>query len=355
MKDMKNKLLVFLILLVLVFSSLVFPTSKAFSHETKRSFSIVVEPKIELLGIISLLEADDYFACELFNTIFKRDAVAWFRPYKNHPAIQGFRKLLDMGFSENDLRHYLLEIGDLPELAIPDSLSNSRWKEEFKPWQQELVDFLNVTNFSTYWSKEKEYYQQAIDQFIPSSLAEENIKEQLRFFGLTDLPFRWILSPLIFENQAILLNQEKESQGMIILGLTDIQNGRLLFGNEKNVLSIVSHDLLKLLIEGSTKPFQPEIQQSASLLEPIREAMEREGVYSWQECFNQHLFFSIQLIFDQEDTDTTIKELNDLGYIYLEDTFQLLKQYNQYRDYFPTVSSFLPRIIQQFENMARGK
>ena len=355
MKIMKNKLLVFLILLVLVFSSQMYPITETFSFEDVLTVPIVVENKIELLGIITILEADDYFACELLNTIFKRDAVAWFRPYRNHSAIKSYRHLLDLGFSDNHLRAYLMELGNLPELTIPDTLSSTFRTEPFRLWHQHLLQFLDESSFSSFWSREREYYNQAVEQFAPSSNLLDSIRKEMQFLGFTNLPFRWVLSPLIFGNQAILVNQEAESQGMIILGLSDIQNGRLVFGKEKTQLTLIQQDLLQLLVNKVTIPFQEDISKSESLLDPIKELMKNEGINTWQECFNQHLFWSIRLINFEENPSEKIIELQKLGYIYVDDTYQLLQQYEQYRSYFPTVTTFLPRVIQQFNSMARRK
>lgn len=353
MKVIKNKLLVFLLLLVLTFSCLMIPCSTSFASEINPKITIQVSPKVELLAIIKLLNADDYFACEFLNTIFKRDAIAWFLPYKNHSAVKTYQNLLDLGYTDQTLRIFLMELGNLPDMYFPEVLSGCNNTEIIKIWRDQLVSFCNESNFYTFWSRESDYYQQIIDQFVLESNVRESVKKEIMFLGITDFSVNFILSPLLQENQAILSCQSPIKEGQIILGLTGIQNGRLLFGDSATHQKLVEHDFLHLLVSSITKLFAEQINRSVSLFNPIQEKMEAMQIKSWNECFAKHISLSIQILCFEEDRGEKISEFTSLGFIYIPDTYSLLEQYQDYRDYFPTLPHFLPRILKQFDTIAR--
>lgn len=352
----KNKFVVFLLFFLMPLSSLVLPISNSLALQENPAILVVVEPKIELIGVLSLLsQVDDYFACERLNTVIKRDTVAWFRPFKDKQAVKSFIRLINQDQTENTLRKFLLELGDLPDLSIPETLSLEYQNETFTAFRNDLVSFCHDTNFLTFWSREKEYYSQMIDEFILECNVYDTLNQTFAFLGVNNISCRFVLSPLMMENQVLLLDLLSQKKGIIILGLTDIQNGRLLFGSNKTHLKLVKKDLLKEVVASITKPYESDINLSIPLMLPIQEKMKSFHINSWQDCFNHHLALSIEVLCFEDNQPEKLDELKKLGFIYIGESYDLLNQYNRYRMYYPSLKSFLPRILDQFEAITRRK
>jgi hypothetical protein len=246
-----------------------------------------------------------------------------------------------------------MELGDLPELAIPETMSDKDNDLTLKAWRDQLICFCQDSDFYTFWSRESEFYNQVIDQFVIDSHVSEDLNKEISFLGISDMTVHFVLSPLIQDNLALVLNPSTKKEGFLILGLSGIQNGRLLFGDIATQSNLIQNDFLTLLVADVTKPFINDINKSQSLWSPIQTTMENFQIKTWLECFNRHLSLSIGIICFEDNQTEKLAEVNKQGFIYIQDSFDLLSQYSQYREYFPSVTTFLPRIMEQFNAIAR--
>jgi len=320
--------------------------------------TIEVNDRLELLGVIRILDKySNYFACEILNTVFKRDAVAWFKNYKNHPAVLIYQKSIASGdFTDSQCREFILLLGDFPDLKVPENLPCFFQKDEWFAWRKELLCFCEATNFSSFLLREKELYQQVPDQFILPLKTKEDLEKIGSFFNEQKWSIRFLLSPLLFqENQFVLVQNDQDFQCVFIFGLSGIDNGRLLFASNEIYANFVRDLLLKNMSKIVLDRFSDKISKLEPLLNPIKKQMESQDIRSWKECFVEHIFLSANILLFSKDPTKEIQAWREKGFLYLSDTYELFLQYEQYRNYFSTFYSFIPRILTQYERILRSQ
>lgn len=354
---LQKKVIVCFVLIFLLNISIFSGIRHATAIENDLPISIEVDDKIELLGVISLLDKiSDYFACEIFNTVFKRDAVEWFKKYQNHPAVLSYHKLVNGNYNDSQCREFMLELGDLPDLKIPENLSPLFQKDEFLTWRIEIESFCETSKFQSFLTKERDLYQQIPEQFTLPCQINDDLDKILTIFNEKKMSIRFILSPLLFqENQYKTIQNKEETQFIFLFGLSGIDNGRLLFASKETQTYFVRDLLLRNMSGIVLSRFSGNIAKLEPLLDPIKCEMASIGIKTWEECFNEHFFLSIQIYLFAEKPFEEMNTWRKKGFRYLAETLDLIQQYDQYRSYFPSLHSFIPRVLTQYESILRSQ
>lgn len=119
-----------------------------------------------------------------------------------------------------------------------------------------------------------------------------------------------------------------------------------------------NHSFVNQLIESNE---QELIKSGQILFEPLASIMSRQAYSSWKHMENEALVRAsvIRYMIKHDDgtkaweQETVIQISN--GFIWIGELVDLLGEYENARDQYPTLESFMPRIIEFYDSLARNK
>ncbi len=162
------KRLAVLIIVIAVAASITASTAPVRAYEISPHVSVEINPNSELLSIVYYLAfgRNDPFVIDRGRYLDEVDA--WFRPYRNHPAVAMLREHLQNAttISDRDRMLYTIE-ADLLHCTEPPELR--QWAGFYDPWTAEyleiLRDFAEKSNFMEFYMQHGDYYAEDLNVY----------------------------------------------------------------------------------------------------------------------------------------------------------------------------------------------
>ena len=314
---------------------------------------------VELMATVWRLSgADEYNRCKVPQYAHEVDSV--FIAYKEHPAVQLARQYQhESGISYDAVASYGLHLTVNANGAIvfDDSFlegsddSFDRWSEQQKKeFLEPLNDFYRTSHFHDWYLQQDILFEEveeafgAINQLIDYDWFSSYFGQE---GGST---FRIVLSLLVGPNNYGCSAKLKDGSNALspVIGCCQVDDNGNINYNGNAVLPIVIHEFCHHYCNPLNSQFWSLIDQSAERVFKEREAQLRQSAYNSALIMMNETFVRASVIrymkvhYPQVEESAFIKEEEKQGFILTKALCDALKEYEQQRDKYATMSDFMP-------------
>jgi uncharacterized protein DUF4932 len=324
---------------------------------------ILVDPRLELAGVVQLLS--ERSPCTNHDSLYRKDAVHYFGPYRSHPVVEMFRKMSAAGFNSDAVYRLMIRLSSPPDLRaldpIPGSvIAKAGGQKSLEAFLAALRDFAGTTRLMTFLASHEGTFSEVIGGF--SEQAERPASALGEFAGVS-LQQNVVVLGMLFHEGGLAEKPELTDAGTrawSLLSPTAVVGGLPDFGTSDRISDLVLHDFAHAIVNPLTERYRDEVLQSATLLGPIREEMAWQGFTEWSIVVNEHIVraLTVVLIRQQRGDMAAVTALNrevENCFIYLPPLVQWLDEYSQRRSRYPKLSDFYPVMLQVLSSRARAQ
>jgi hypothetical protein len=330
----------------------------------EQTIEISVSPAVELFSLIHHLAGDKQYNENLIPDYIKKVDIH-FEHLKNHSAVN-FAKECDTLFQINGDAPMALAvyIGQPPQLEPIIDLS--ALPNDFDPrWDSTLIsnylkharEFAVESEFMKFHMNQNAFHKESIENLKEMLFQENIIKWFFTFFGYY---------PDNFKINIALLNgscnygykielPDGKIESVCLLGARDPKriNNTPAY-NKKWFLPVIIHEFchsyINPLIIGKPEEFKAI---GDAILKSHYEAMRKKGYDAWNVVLNEYLVRACTIAFLKEtegieEVERNIKMDKMNGFVEIEGLVQLLEEYENNRNKYPDIESFLPEIKKYF-------
>lgn len=309
---------------------------------------VKISPMIELLTIVQYLS--DYDKLTNVNTSYNTDIDNAFQSYKDHEAVKFFKEHMDaFDFEKPPTACLYLD----KDFSIYDEYNESFFST-YNPISMEkfsnlLKKFCADSNFNSFFDSHTNFYIQMLSSYV-EMLPNWNMIQALEtYYGKKMQSYTIILSPLSSGGCGPTLDNDRL---YCIIGPTNANDDTPLFGNKVTILNFIFHEFGHSFVpvaDFNNSFMVEETKRSQSLMEPIKKEMELLDYRQWSVVYEELILRAVVIDLCMQHTDILSLE-NGLyderiqGFLYIDDVYQLLQEYNKKRDIYPVFDSFVPKI-----------
>ncbi len=370
-----NKLLT-LVLLLALFSC----KEESKTLQEPKTVEVEINRTIETFMILrSIAEKDPLFQYRDSTYLGKPimvEARRAFADYKNHPAVEATQELLSSTSSTGDLiLQGLLYFEELPSTAQKFEIDSDYWSartDSLANYVETISQFYQKANVEAFVQENQEFYDQAIAE-AKSYLSPALIPTMEGYFGIENHGYRMILipnSPFGMGFGAKVNSEEGEIFYQIISPANEIEwNENSVYstygfsgeGAKEYYRDMVVHEFCHPFVTPyiETKELKAEIAKTDTLfVAQLDSIMSQQGYSTWWAFVNEHLVrlgeIRVANAMGIEDIDEMRRfNIEENGFVLLPDAEELVLQYENNRDTYPTFREFLPVLIEQLETFDR--
>lgn len=361
------------IILLVIITTICFQVCVA-QEETVILEKPVVDKRVELLSIVfRLAEAPGYSFQDFKFYVNRIDQ--YFEKFKNHELIQYTQSLVkENGTDWDAVMQMALHLDDNLQLL---SGVNDVWKVDGR-WSKDtaekfillLQQFAQDTAFDEFFNDNIILYATTIDRFT-------HIYEQVdrnwysTFFGKNSSEKFLIImgignGPSCYGPTLDYMDGSRTVYA--IMGVWEIdQEGMPVFDrhlpySDTSVLAILLHELDHSFINYLTEKYKDSFQESAENMIAVLKSQEnnRAGYYDWKTLLNEALVRA-SVIKYMKDHDFPQSEINNeiktqkegWGFFWLEELISELESYDQQREIYPTLESYMPKLAEFYTLLSK--
>ena len=302
--------------------------------------------------------AREYNLCEVPRYAHEVDSV--FAPYKEHQVVQLARQYpQESGIGYDAVASYglhliITENGDIElndNFAEGGDASFDRWTEQQKKeFLEPLNEFYRTSHFHDWYLRQKDLYTQVEEAFNAINQKVDYSWFSSYFGPQSGSSFRIVLSLLVGPNNYGCSAQLKDGSNALspVIGCCDMnENGNISY-DAKVVLPIVIHEFCHHYCNPLNFQFWSLMNQSAEKVYKEREGQLRASAYSSALTMMNETFVRASVIrymkihYPQVDESALVKEEEKQGFLLTQTLCDALKQYEQQRDQYATMTDFMP-------------
>lgn len=359
--------------------------------ESPHSLNITVDPRIELLAVVQLLSGYGERTGRItrFDFPYKTDISEHFSTFKNHPAVKLFEEMSISGFSLDAPPEAMLHLSNPPELALQVPFTRNLkhragGQERLEKFIQELRDFAQKTNFTSFFEAHKGTYSKLVSDTYGKMQGVDFIATLENYYGMKQKSYNIILAPLFHPGgfgpridpeggSSPVLNFFKSLQYLIfnkwsgksfeiynICGPVGVENGIPSFGTQEGFRQIAWHEFGHSFVNPLSESFKNRIKISeySSLFKPIKERMESEDYGNWETCVNEHIVRAVTarltfINFGEQAGEDELRDQKSRGFVYIDPLCKKLEEYETRRDKYPVLADFFPELLDVFKEITK--
>jgi len=331
-----------------------------------RAQRIGVDPRVELFSIVfRLAGSPEYSQCQV--PAYAEAIDAYFEPYRGHEAVQLARRARETaGVGFDAVMHLAVRVKDVSSLEelIPldtDRTLDARWKRANpRPLLAALRRFVADTRFAAFLASQKPLYD------LTDARAREQIDKEgdlawyAHYFGEA-APGRFTVVPGPTNGGP--------SYGSSVIGPDGVRDIYAIPGVweldaamqprfSRRWMDVVVHEFVHSFTNPLIDRFEKDLQPAGpAIIAPVREAMARQAYSQWQTVLRESLVraSTIRYIASHAGADaarTAIRDERNRSFFWVGDLAILLEQYENSRSRYPTLASFMPRVVEFFTGLA---
>lgn len=338
-----------------------------------KKIQVRYHPTIETVMILRALSADDYFLQRIPDTFKGRPmlfkAREYFKAYKSHPAVAETQRLLyDMQDIGGQLLQGVVYYEELPGTKQISTINNEYWmahKDVLDAYMAQLSNFYEQAEVAAFLEQHKAFYEGTIAE--ASSYINDSITAVMeQYLGRQNKAYYMYVLPVCPYGWAFSLTTSDSSgntQHAVISPVTDIawQDSFSSYGfggaearahYRELVVHEFAHSFITDLLEQDV--LREQIAIYDSLYTPLLDsAMGEQGYSGWWSYVNEHLVrlahTRVAATFDKQEAEALRKADKEYGFVLLPESEELIKEYENNRDKYPTIEEYLPVLINGFK------
>lgn len=382
---------IILLSMILVLFTLICNCEEKNKNGITPSLNITVDPRIELLAVVQFLSGygERTGLITRYDFPYKADVSEYFSTYKNHPAVKLFEEMSISGFSFDAPPQAVLHLSNPPELALQVPFTRylkrrARGEEKLEKFIQELRDFAQKTNFTSFFEAHKGTYSKLVSDTYSKMQGVDFIRTLENYYGMKQKSYNIILAPLFHPggfgpridpegSSGPVLNFIKSLQYLIfnrwsgksyevynICGPISVENGIPSFGTQEGFRQLAWHEFGHSFVNPLSESLKNRIKISeySSLFTPIREKMEKEGYSNWETCVNEHIVRAVTarltfIHFGKQAGEDELRDQKSRRFVYIEPLCKKLEEYEIRRDKYPALADFFPELLDVFKEISK--
>ena len=302
--------------------------------------------------------AREYNLCEVPRYAHEVDSV--FAPYKEHQVVQLARQYpQESGIGYDAVASYglhliITENGDIElndNFAEGGDASFDRWTEQQKKeFLEPLNEFYRTSHFHDWYLRQKDLYTQVEEAFNAINQKVDYSWFSSYFGPQSGSSFRIVLSLLVGPNNYGCSALMKGGSNALspVIGCCQLDENGEVFYNANAVLPIVIHEFCHHYCNPLNDQFWSLISKSAEKVYKEREEQMRRSAYGSAQTMMNETFVRASVIrylkthYPQVDESALIKAEEEEGFSLTQTLCEALKQYEQQRDQYATMTDFMP-------------
>jgi hypothetical protein len=322
-----RKSILFVLLLCVGFSGIRF--GNAMDHS---SVMVHVDHRMELLYIIqATANASSYHNCQLMNTVYHQEVIKYFRSFRDHEAVVYYKQHMERQF----------DIGYLEEvfLSLPTYMQEEdiEWKEH---WPVEVCNFVEQSiafyfdsSFRSFMNRQHSIIQQMESIFQRNISRQSWLEDYMGWFSSSVDTMHIVLSPLKRSSHTFYypIKHNEEIRIYIVLGLTAISNGFLVFAPESVLRELTIYHGSQLLLREGLSLQRQLLDEVATMLDSHLKEMNLPYDSAEEYISNQlgisFYWIVIQRLDESFSLSNEIEEKRSLGYVFIADIYQLAQEF----------------------------
>ena len=317
---------------------------------------------VDLMATVWRLSgAEEYNLCRVPQYAHEVDSV--FAEYKEHPAVQMARQYQrESGIGYDAVASYGLHLTVTEDGIVmfnENFLGGSddsfdRWTEEQKKeFLEPLNDFYHQTHFHDWFLQQKELHMQ-VEKAFDAINQHVDYDWFSHYFGpQSGSTFRIVLSLLVGPNNYGCSAQLKDGSNALspVIGNCQTAEDGSVYYNANAVLPIVIHEFCHHYCNPLNGKFWSMMSQPADKVFKEREQQLRQSAYGSALIMMNETFVRASVIrymkmhYPQAEESALVKEEEKQGFILTQTLCDVLKQYEQQRDKYVTMTDFMPSLV----------
>lgn len=346
------------------------PPPAAKSRPTSRpSAGTVVDPRIELMSIIFRLAGNPEYNMPSSRSPYADEVAEYFTPFRGHPVIRTARRLRrDRGVSYDAVMSMAVHLTDPPELKeridfdSPASRLDSRWTPgQARDFLEKARSFAEKTDFDRFVRQHRELYTAAAVR-LDQALGSRDLRQWFDdYFGTR--------SAVQFHPVIGLLNgggcygpSFQADNGPVemysIIGAWRFDEKGIPKWSSSVVQTVVHeycHSYSNPLVD---QHFEPMKKAAEKIYETCAEQMARQAYGNPQTVIRESMVRACTVRYVRSTGGSiagwaAVRGEVARGFVWVRGLSKLLAEYESARERYPTMDSFMPRVVEFFNAYAR--
>ncbi|MBN2020902.1 MAG: DUF4932 domain-containing protein [Sedimentisphaerales bacterium] len=332
------------------------------------NIDICVDPRVELMSVIFRLAGNnEYTQCQIPE--YDKDIEAYFKPYKNHPAVKfavELRKSRGVSFdAPMSMAVHLTDANAIKELVPfkphPPRLDRRWHYKEAEKFLEKARQFVKDTNFIGFFNEHKAFYDETVKTFKDAIRQNAHFEWFDEFFGdRGNVTFHVILGMANggpSYGASVILDGRQYMYSIPGVWLCDT-NGKPAFNEE--AVNTLFHEFCHSYTNPIAAKFESALEPAGKILYPeVEPVMKRQAYGSWQTMIKEYIVrICIIQYYRKYQTPQDVKRLlrNEVsrGFIDMRELDEVVSKYESQRDKYPTFESFFPKVVDFFNEYSKN-
>jgi hypothetical protein len=332
------------------------------------NLAITVDPRLELLAVVQSLSDYEQRTGLITDLDFayKQKVAQVFGPYREHAAVNMFDELSQAGFSFDGPPYVMLFLSSPPELDVQIpfpayAAQRAGGMEKLEAFVAALRDFARESDFMQFYTEHTGFYQE-IAAGVEALVNPGDLALLEEYYGMRQHSYNIILVPLFHAGGfgPRLAREDGTFDVYSINGPHTLDGDLLTFGSPEDFRQLIWHEFSHSFINPLVEQAWEEIKPYSGLYAPIEKKMRKQAYEEWQSAVNEHLIRAITARlaareFGPEAGRRALETDRRLGFRYIDALADRLVEYEANRDRYPTLESFIPRLLAVFAELSRGE
>ncbi len=326
-----------------------------------------VDRRIELLSIVFRLAGNQEYNQDIYKDYVK-DINDYFGKYKDHPLIKFSKELHEKnGVAYDAVMAMAVHLQQPPALnpliSFTSDIPEGRWGEDnANKFVKLLQEFYVDAKCEEFFNQHEELYKLAQERFktVYDALDISWYKE---YYGTQPAGSFNIIIGLGNGGGnygAKVISPDGREDDFAIMGSWSFdENGKPVYSPNGFLPTLIhefNHSFVNQLIERNEKEFENAGKQ---LFEPVKDIMKRQAYGNWQIMMKEALVRASVVRYmkkhypDSQAADNELKSQLVNGFIWIGELNDTLQYYENSRDKYPTLESFMPCLISFYNSLAK--
>jgi hypothetical protein len=322
-----------------------------------------IDSRVELMSILFRLAGNQEFR-QCRAAAYDQAIEKYFAPYRDHEAVQAARSL-GIGFdAPMKLAVSVRGVDSLDELVPFDRPG----LHLYEGWDAAKArDFLSAarrfaadTNFQDFLKSQQALYASTNARLLAFLADKADLGWFSRFFG-PPTPAHIVIVPGLANGAPSYAARASDQAGAqeiyAIPGVSKVDpEGLPVFDSDWRTVMV--HELAHAYTSPAASKFAAQMEESASLIyEPVAAAMQRQSYGNWRTMVNESLTraATIEYVIEHDGAQAArvvIRQENSRSFFWMSGLVDLLETYRKDRQQYPTFESFMPRVVEYFDDVA---
>ncbi|MFD1552972.1 DUF4932 domain-containing protein [Putridiphycobacter roseus] len=328
-----------------------------------------VDIRVELLSIVFRLAGSHEYSQNLFPK-YVESIENHFEEFKSHDLIEYVKdELLEDGIGFSAVMSMAIHITDPPNLA--PLLNPFPYKSLEEPWEKEsaikfiklLNEFYIETDCETFFNKNKALYTTASNRF-KKVYQNLDVAWYQNFYGAKPKGAFSIINGLGNGGANYgpkIFSQNGNEVIYAIMGTWSVDSLSMPTYEIEEYFPTLLHEFNHSFVNHLVEKYHAELQESGTIIfEKVKDEMNKQAYGNWKTMYDEALVRAsvIKYMKDHNYDKATIKnELNEQlssSFLWTDELVKELERYDNNRDKYPSLESFMPEIV-KFFNLTAAK